>query len=130
MLNGQNAGVANNEGAFVKENVMPGDYDIQVTLRGHAPFQIRRHLSPSSEQLYANLNITQERLQEMREEQRRAQEKATRAQQLIANAQQQFTLRQYRGALALIDQALQIEPENPNAKQLRNQIVETLKILK
>lgn len=59
-LNGQSVGTANNQGVFAKNDVMPGDYDIQVTLSGYTPFHVRRHLSPKFERLYAGLSVSQQ----------------------------------------------------------------------
>jgi hypothetical protein len=130
VLNGQSVGTANNQGAFVKTGVMPGDYDIQVTLAGYSPFQVRRHLSPKFEQMYAGLNISQEHLHQMQEEQRRAQENAGKVQHLLGSARQQFNSRQYQAALGTVDEALRIEPGNTGAQQLKNQIVQTMSILR
>ncbi len=130
LLNGQSAGTANDQGVFVKAGVMPGDYDIQVTLAGYRPFHLRRHLSPKFEQMYAGLNISQERMQQMQEERQYAQQNAARIQQLLGSARQQFNSRQYKAALATVDEALRIEPANAGAQQLKNQIVQTMNILK
>ncbi len=130
LLNGQSVGTANNQGVFVKAGVMPGDYDIQVTLAGYSPFHIRRHLSPRFEQMYAGLNVSQERLLQMQEEQRRAQENAVKVQQLLGSARQQFNSRQYKAALGTVDEALKIEPGNAWAQQLKNQIVQTMNVLR
>jgi uncharacterized protein HemY len=109
---------------------MPGDYDIQVTLAGYSPFHIRRHLSPKLEQMYAGLNISQERVQQMQDEQRRGQENAVKVQQLLRTAQQQFNSRQYQAALAAVDEALKLEPGNVAAQQLKTRVVQTINILK
>ena len=130
LLNGQSMGTANNQGAFVKAGVMPGDYDIQVTLAGYTPFRLRRHLSPKFEQMYAGLNISQDRVRQMQEEQRRAQENAVQVQQLLRTAQQQFNSRQYQAALAAVDEALKLEPGNVTAQQLKTRVVQTINILK
>ncbi len=130
LLNGQSAGVSNNQGVFVKAGVMPGDYDIQVTLAGHSPFHQKRHLSPKLERVFAWLNVSQERMQQMQEEQRHNQENAIKVQQLLGSARQQFNSRQYKAALASVDQALRIDPANSGAQQLKNQIVQTMNILR
>jgi hypothetical protein len=130
LLNGQSVGTANNQGAFVKAGVMPGDYDIQVTLAGYSPFHIRRHLSPKFEQMYAGLSVSQERVRQMQDEQRRTQENAAKVQQLLRTAQQQFNSRQYQAALAAVDEALKLEPGNAVAQQLKTRVVQTINILK
>jgi hypothetical protein len=60
-LNGQSVGTANQQGVFAKNDVLPGDYDIQVTLSGYTPFHAHRHLSPKFERLYAGLTVNQVR---------------------------------------------------------------------
>jgi hypothetical protein len=130
LLNGQSVGAANNQGVFIKSGVMPGDYRIQVTLAGYTPFNLTQHLSPPFAQFYAGLNISQERIRQMQDEQRRAQENAGRVQQLLRTAQQQFNSRQYQAALASVDEALKLEPGNVAAQQLKTRVVQTINILK
>jgi len=115
---------------FVKTGVMPGDYEIQVTMAGYTPFHQTRHLSPRFEQVYAGLNISQQRIQQIQDEQRRAQENALKVQQLLRTAQQQFNSRQYQAALASVEEALKLEPENVGAQQLKTRVVQTINILK
>jgi len=129
-LNGQAMGIANNQGILVKSGVTPGDYDIEVSLTGYNAFRQHRHLSPRFAQIYAQLYISQERIQALQEEQRRAQQNAAQFQQLFASAQREFNSRQYQPALAAIDEALKLEPGNQPAQQLRSRIVQTINILR
>ena len=130
LLNGQNAGTANNQGVFVKPGLMPDDYDIQVTMAGYNPFHEKRHLSPRFEQVYVGLSVSQERIRQMQEEQRQAQENTAKVQQLLRTAQQQFSSRQYQAALTTVDDALKLDPENAGAQQLKTRVARTIDILK
>lgn len=130
LLNGQSAGSANSQGLFVKEGVTPGEYDIQVRLPGYNTFTQHRHLSPRFVQVFAGLNMSRERVEQIEQEQRRAQENASKVQQLMASARQKFNSRQYQAALASVEEALQIDPSNALAQQLKNQVVQTINILR
>jgi len=130
LLNGHSAGTANNQGVFVKDGIMPGDYRIQVTLAGYTPFEESGHWSPRAHYVNAWLRVSQERVRQMDEEQRRAQENATKIQQLLGTARQAFNSRQYKSALASVDEALRLEPSNAAGQQLKAQIVQTMNILK
>lgn len=130
LLNGKSIGTANSQGVFIKTDVMPGDYDIQVTMSGYNPFHQTGHLSPPFQQVYAGLNVSRERIQQIQEEQQQAQANALKVQQLLRNAQQQFNSRQYQAALAGVEEALKLQPANADAQQLKTRIVQTINILK
>jgi PEGA domain len=129
-LNGQSSGYANNQGIFQKQGLNPGEYDITVSAPGYNPFQARQRLRPPAHQVYAYLSMTAERQRQIQQEQRAAQEKAQRFELLLRNAHQQFVTRHYPGALATVDQALQLQPGDARAQQLKNQIVQTMRILR
>jgi hypothetical protein len=130
LLNGKSIGTANSQGVFIKTDVMPGDYDIQVTMSGYNPFHQTGHLSPPFQQVYAGLNVSRERIQQIQEERQQAQANALKVQQLLRNAQQQFNSRQYQAALAGVEEALKLQPANADAQQLKTRIVQTINILK
>jgi hypothetical protein len=121
-LNNVSAGRAGQDGTFVRPDVIPGDYEIGVSLAGYTSWRAQTHLSPPSRTLWANLQITQEKVREI--EAKRAE--VTRH---IADARRAFAGRDYHGALGALNAALALNPENSEAKSMRDQVDQTLKIL-
>jgi len=76
------------------------------------------------------LNISPARLQQMEAERQRAEQGIARFEGLLRTAQNQFAARQYKPALASVEEALKIQPGEARATRLRNQIQQTLSILR
>lgn len=129
-LNNQTAGSADSEGVFQKQGILPGDYDIKVELSGYTPFHLTEHLSPKFARIYAGLRPTAERVRAEQEQQQELAANSAKAQELLAAARREFASRQYSSALASVNEALRLEPNNTQAQQLKNQIAQTMNILK
>jgi hypothetical protein len=129
-LNNQTVGTADTDGVFQKQGIMPGDYDIKVDLSGYTPFHLAEHLSPKFARVYAFLRPTAERVRAEQEQQQQLAANAAQVQELLAAARREFTSRQYGSALASVNDALHLEPNNTQAQQLKDQIVQTMNILK
>ncbi len=129
-LNGREAGRANGQGRYLSGELSPGEYDIEVKLAGYSPYVEHRRLRAGSTQVWTNLNPTAERLRQVEAEQQKASENAAQVQRLFSAAQQRFASRQYNAALESVNQALRLDPANAGALQLRDQIVQTMSILK
>jgi hypothetical protein len=129
-LNGQPAGNANQQGVFMKEGVNAGVYEIEVSLPGFTTWREKLHLGSPRSEFWAGLNISRERQQQMEAQQQQAQQNRVRFEQLLNTAQGQFRARQYKPALASVDEALKLQPNEPRAERLRSQIQQTMSILK
>ena len=121
-LSGTSIGRAGQDGVLVKQNVLPGDYQISVKLSGYNEWNAQDHLGPPRKTLFAYLQISAEKIRQI---------EANRAQvfQHIGEARRLFAARNYQGSLATLNAALALDPQNNEAKSLRDQVDQTMKIL-
>jgi hypothetical protein len=121
-LSGASIGRAGPNGVLKRSDVVPGDYKIDVKLGGYTEWSIREHLGPPKQTLLAYLQPSPERLREI---------EINRAQvaHYIGEARRHFSARNYQAAVVALNQALELEPENGEAKYLRDQLDQIMKIL-
>ncbi len=121
-LNGVSAGRAGEDGVFFKPDVVPGEYQIGVRLSGYTQWNTQGRLRPPNRQFWASLQMSPEKLLEI-------QENRAKIVQHIGEARRLFGARDYQGALAALGAALTIDPQNSEARSLREQVEQTMKIL-
>lgn len=122
LLDGQAQGKANESGVFFSDQVLSGEYVVAVRLTGYEPWGQSLEIRNNETSFRASLQMTQERREEVARQRDRAFE-------LMQEASELFGRRNYPAALQAINESLRLYPDDYRAQQLRERIVETIKIL-
>jgi hypothetical protein len=122
-LNEQSFGKANESGVFINEHIPAGDYLVAVRLPGYEEWRRSAGLHEESNEFHPSLQMTPEKRAEVARQR-------DRAFQLLQEAEALFGRRNYSAALDAIQTSIRLFPEDYRALQLRDRIVETMKILK
>lgn len=121
-LDGQTFGKANPSGVFFHDQIPAGEYLIAIQLAGYEGANFRRGVHDDENSFRAQLQITQAKREEIARQRDRAFE-------LLQDASNLFGRRQYQAALTAVDESIRLFPDDYRAQQLRERIVETIKIL-
>lgn len=121
-LDGQSFGKVSESGVFFSEQVPAGDYSVSVRLAGYEEWHSQAALHNDETSLRVTLRMTPERRAEIARQRDRAFE-------LMQDAATMFAKRNYKAALAAIEESLKLFPDDFRAQQLRDRIVETMRIL-
>jgi hypothetical protein len=122
LLDGRPLGKADATGVFSNSDVPAGDYSMIVRLQGYEEWQATAALHENETTIRTYLQMTPERRAELSRQRDRAFE-------LLIEAESLFNSRNYRAALAAVDEAIRLNPEDGRAAQLRQRIVEIMQIL-
>lgn len=122
LLNGQSYGKADPSGTFANDQIPAGDYEMVVRLAGYEERRVSAGLHEDSSSVYAPLQMTPEKRAEIARQRERAFE-------LINEAESLFNRRSFQPALAAVEEAIRLNPEDFRAQQLRQRIVEIMQIL-
>lgn len=122
ILDGKTIGRANDSGVFSSDQILAGDYQLTVRLPGYQEWRFDAGLHNETVSLRAGLRMTEEKRTEIARQRDQAYE-------LMQESAALFGRRNYRAALEVIERSIKLNPDDYRALQLRDRIVETLKIL-
>lgn len=123
LLDDKSLGRADANGYFERDGLTPGQHKVTVRLEGYFQRAEALRLRPPEQQLELYLTITPER-------QRQIEVARQEIYNRIRSARTLFSSREYQAAVQQVEGALKLDPENVEARQLRDRIVETMNILK
>lgn len=121
LLNGKVIGTASDDG-LLKAQVASGIYTLAAQLSGYESQPENVAIRERSFRHYAQLRMTEAKRQELVLQQERAEERMQQARLLFAQ-------RNYSAALRAAEEAIKLAPQHYGARQLRDQIAETISIL-
>jgi hypothetical protein len=121
LLNGKPIGTADDKGVLTV-SVASGEYVIEARAAGYEGRQERVEIRGTSPQCYLPLAMTEAKRQELAAQRERATA-------LVEQARTLFSQRNYNAALKAADDAIKLAPQDNDARRLRDQIAETIRIL-
>jgi len=121
-INGTMVGQAGEDGVFIKQDAVAGHHRITVKRSGYEEWNAEEHLTSPRHIIWANLRISEQKIREI--ESNRA-----KSLQYVLDGRKLFGQRNYQGALTALNAALALDPESREARSLRDQVEQTIRIL-
>jgi hypothetical protein len=122
LIDQTSVGQVGSDGQFKKGDLLPGERQVTVRLEGYQTWEGTFSAHLPGLWLQAFQPMTGAKMQQIQAQSRRAYELANQANRL-------YQARQYRQALAAVNEALALNPHNQFAQHLKARIEQTLKVL-